>query len=79
MTAQTKALPASSPSSAWQNFPAALPENFDYLDFDPHVYMESSGFNAAVDQAFAPVFIEIAAQTDQIRANLEKLFQRSND
>lgn len=74
MAATTEAVSASSPSAAWQNFPAVLPEDFDYTDFDVPEYMQTSGFHAAVDQAFAPLFAEIEEQTQLVRARLEALW-----
>jgi hypothetical protein len=74
MAATTEAVTASSPSAAWQNFPAVLPEDFDYTDFDVREYMQTSGFNAAVDQAFAPLFAEIEEQAQLVRARLEALW-----
>ncbi|MDQ5935426.1 MAG: hypothetical protein QG574_2732 [Cyanobacteriota bacterium erpe_2018_sw_21hr_WHONDRS-SW48-000092_B_bin.40] len=78
MAATTEAVSASSPSAAWQNFPAVLPEDFDYTDFDVHGYMQTSGFNAAVDQAFAPLFTEIEEQAQLVRARLEALWLSSS-
>lgn len=75
MAATTETVQASAPSSPWQNFPAALPDGFDCTDFDVHAYMQTSGFNAAVDQAFAPLFAEIEEQAQLVRAYLDELWQ----
>ncbi len=75
MAATTETVQASAPSSAWQNFPAALPEGFDYTDFDVHAYMQTSGFNRAVDSAFAPLLAEIEEQGQLVRAHLHEIWQ----
>lgn len=68
--------PLALPMSAQINFPSPLSASSDLTVFDPHSYMETSGFNNSVDQAFVPLSAAIKAEFEALQARLDQLFDQ---
>lgn len=64
------------PIKAEITFPNPLTAGSDITEFDPHAYMQTSGFNDSVDQAFVPLTKAIQAEFAALQSRLEQLFDQ---
>jgi hypothetical protein len=77
MAATTESIansPLALPMSAQFDFPNPLSASSDLTAFDPHSYMETSGFNNSVNQAFVPLSNAIQAEFEALQSRLDAFF-----